>query len=383
MSETLAPTHAIIGSSPALREALGVARVLARGATPILIVAEKGLETTEIGMLIHTLSGRQGPFHRVFAPELASPDERGEPAGGLYTRALVHNVLHELITRAQGGTLLIEEIGELPWFGQAIIEDLLTQQARGTPGADVRVLASSSVDLYVEANDERFREGLLARLLFSDLWLPPLRKRGGDAAEIAQHLLRTHPYLAGRTSLGLDNDAVATLIGYSWPGNLPELEAVVVRAANLAGDAPIGGAEISLAMEGVACAFDPLWPDEHEPGPEPPGPSLLRDLEPDPRPEPVEMVTDELAARVFGKEILAPSNAMMKEHALATLGIALRRVMAKLDAEGVLHERDLREVTLLRGKQAPGLMDVLVEDGVLVLAPVTGRKRAWSRAPEA
>ena len=62
---------------------------------------------------------------------------------------------------------------------------------------------------------------------------------------------------------------------------------------------------------------------------------------------------------------------------------ALRRVLAKLDAEGVLHERDLREVTLLRGKQAPGLMDVLVEDGVLVLASVTGRKRAWSRAPEA
>ncbi len=378
------PLLPIVGSSPVLRQALDRAVGLARERVPVLIVAEKGLETTALAALIHSRSGRTGSFHRIFAPELADPEESGDPNPGIYTRSLVHKILHEAIARAQGGSLLIEEIIALPWFAQAILEDLLEQQARGAPGADVRVIATTSVDLYLEAGQGELREGLLSRLLVATLSLPPLRLRGRDVAEIAEHTLHRHATLSGRPPVQLSPDAVDELLARPWPGNLPELETVLVRAAIEAGGQRVGLDHLEQAQLGVATAFDDLWPDEGQEE-EPPGRSLLRELEPPPSPEPVrvEMVNDALAARVFGKEILAASNLVMKEHALSMLTIALRRVMERLDVEGVLHERDLRDVTLLRGKQAPRLLEVLVEDGVVVLAPATGRKRAWSRAPEA
>lgn len=387
MSEiSVTPKAPIVGSSEALQVALDRAFSLARGCAPVLIVAEKGLEATELAMYIHEHSRRKGAFHRVYAPELAEPEAFIETPPGVYSTTYVHVVLQEAIQRAQGGTLFVEEIAELPYFGQGRLENLLHQQVRGVPGADVRLIASSAFDLYVPARDGDFREDLLARLLTSTVYLPPLRERQGDAHEIAAHVLKTHPYLAERVGTWLDVDAMQLLGDLQWPGNRTQLESVLVRAALAADNGAIRPEHIDAALQAMETAFDPLWSgDDREPGA-----GLTRQLDPEPvyvlpaeqqRREAAELA---LATRVVGEEQVRAFESEGKLPELVLLvAIAQRRLLERAAQDGIVREKDLRQITLLRGPHALKLVEVLVEDGVLIEAPVTGRKRAWSRVPEA
>jgi len=389
MSEQPIVTHepALHGTSQALREALDDARRRAPGLAPVLIIAEQGLEVPELAAYIHALSGRTGPLVRINAPELLSHHDRAD------TQPRVR----ESIDRAQGGTLLIEEVYELPLYAQAIIEDLLNQQVRSPPSADVRVIVSTSLNLADLVGEGEFRPGLLHRLMFGTVALPPLRERGLDVGLLAERLLRDHPYLASRRVTGLEPRAVKALIDHDWPDNLPELEAIVVRAALNARGEKLDDVDIEWALMSVATLFSCLGPDtEGYVRPRPPVPGLDEPADPDHdapersilvdprRPLPsYDIAGKKVAERVFGQ--LRPAE-QSQEEVEATLNMLVRigfsRLLRRIDREGPLNLEEAMATLMLKKRHTRQLLAVLVEDGMLAVSDAEGEPR-WSRPVEA
>lgn len=349
----------------------------------MLIVAERGLETFELAACIHHLSGRSGAFHRVHAPELVATGRSGDAESRGYEVAL--RTLEDAILFTQGGTLFIEEIASLPRFAQARIERLLSDQVRGRPDSDARIIASTSVDLYVEAEDNDFREDLICRLVACTVHLPALRERGSDVVEIAVDLLEHHPWLEGIPHLSLEPDAALALEEYEWPGNRLQLEAVLLSAAQDGGGV-IQLKQLDDAYLGLHRVFDPLWPTDSE---TPPGAGWLRELDPEPVYTLVSNSAKQEAAdlaltrRVLGEEqVAAYERTGRLTEVVLLVSLAHHRLLAQLEQEGIVRERELRQVTMMEPPQALRVVEVLVEDGVIVPAPTTGRQRAWRRPPE-
>lgn len=385
------PSHSIEpvihGTSQALREALAEAHARAPGLAPVLILAEQGLEVPELAALIHAASGRAGPFVRLYAPELISH----------YDRVDILPTLRDVIARAHGGTLLIEEVYELPLYGQAIIEYLLNQQVRSPASANVRLLVSTSMDLAEQVAEGEFRSGLLQRLMFGSVALPPLCERGLDVGLLAERILREHPYLTSRTVTGLEPAAVATLIDHDWPDNLPELEAVIVRATLYASGERLDDVDIERAFAGIACAFSCLGPDTEGyvrsrpavPGLDEPaeqGDASERESIPatSRRPIPAYAVADQnVIDRAFG-----PLSAveLSPEHIKAQLTMVVehgfRRLLYRIDGDGPVNLEQARKELHLPKRHARRLLAVLVEDGMLAVSGVKGQE-TWSRPMEA
>ncbi len=325
---------------------------------------------------------------RVYAPELTSHHER----------AGILPELRDAIARAQGGTLLVEEVYELPLVEQAIVEDLLNQQVRGQASADVRLLVSTSLDLAELAAEGEFRSGLLQRLMFGSVALPPLRERGLDVGLLAERVLREHPYPTSRAVAGLEAAAVATLIDHDWPDNLPELEAVIVRAALHASGERLDDVDIERAFAGIACAFSCLGPDTegyvrsrpvvpgfNEPDDdgdadqaEMPGIATSR------RPIPAyDLAEQNVIDRAFG-----PLSAveLSPEHIKAQLTMVVehgfRRLLYRIDGDGPVNLEQARAELHLPKRHARRLLAVLVEDGMLAVSGAKGHE-TWSRPMEA
>lgn len=388
MSEqpTVSVEPPIHGYSQALREALDDARVRAPGIAPVLILAEVGLEVPELGAHMHALSGRAGPFVALNAVELA-------------THADSSARLRESIDRAQGGTLLIEEVGELPMFAQAILEALLHQQVRSPTSADVRVLVSTSLDLGELVDEGVFRAGLLQRLLFGTVALPPLRERSLDVGLLAERVLREHPYLPTRRVTGLEPSAVAALVDQEWPENLPELEAVIVYAAQHARGERLTDDDIELAILGLATTFSRLGPDTEGyvrarplvPGLDEPAEQAQPDgapVEATPltvrRPTPrYDVAGLNVAERAFGP--LQPVEVPPEEirRSLNQLvDMAFRRLLTRIDEVGPIDLKEAAAVVKLKKRLTRSLLAVLVEDGMLSVSGAEGAE-TWSRPIEA
>jgi DNA-binding NtrC family response regulator len=236
VSEKLAPSlslEQLIGAAPEFRSALAVAAKAARNRLPILIIGEPGTGKETVARAIHSASLRaRGPLILLDCKAVAGNIIDSELFGhekGAFPGAFGSKTGKLVI--ADGGTLLLDEVGALPAETQEILDRVLaTGEVRpvglnGSHSVDVRVIATSSRPL-----PEDFHAGLAERIGATTVTLPPLRERSGDIPGLARHLLTRFSEQTGLRSLTIGNDALAVLMRYGWPGNVRQLAGVLFRA---------------------------------------------------------------------------------------------------------------------------------------------------------
>jgi DNA-binding NtrC family response regulator len=236
VSEKLAPAlslEQLVGSTPDFRAALAVAAKAARNRLPILIVGEPGSGKETFAQAIHGASLRaRGPLVAVdckAVPANAIDSELFGHVKGAFPGAFTEKAGRML--EADGGTLLLDEIGALPSETQERLDrTLATGEVRpvgcnGSSSVDVRLIATASRPL-----PEGFNPLLAERVGATVVTLPPLRDRSADIPALARHLLTQFAEQGLIRPLSIGNDALAVLMRYGWPGNVRQLASVLFRA---------------------------------------------------------------------------------------------------------------------------------------------------------
>lgn len=227
--------------APAMQRMLDLARQVARSDATVLIRGESGTGKGVLARAIHGWSNRaRKPLGVVSCPSLPAELLESELFGhtkGAFTGAIRDNPGR--IAGCDGGTLLLDEIGDLPLPLQPKLLRFIQEREYERIGdyrtltADVRILAATNVDLERSVQEGRFREDLFYRLNVVQLGVPPLRERQEDIVPLAEHLLAFFGKTHHRSFLGFSDDAKEALQEYGWPGNLRELRNAVERAAIL------------------------------------------------------------------------------------------------------------------------------------------------------
>jgi PAS domain S-box-containing protein len=260
----------IIGQSPALTAVLdNVRRVAATDAT-VLITGETGTGKELVARAVHSSSHRKdGPLIKVNCAALPAGLVESELFGhekGAFTGAISRRIgRFEL---AQGGTIFLDEIGELPADAQAKLLRVLQEHEFDRVGGaapikvDVRVLAATNRDLLKAVREKTFREDLYYRLSVFPLKLPPLRDRKEDIPPLALFLVNKFAARIGNHIDGIDKETMRHLIAYPWPGNVRELENVIERAVILAAGPTLEIAADVLPVNGGSPACEDQTPDQ-------------------------------------------------------------------------------------------------------------------------
>lgn len=231
----------IVGESPAMKRMLALAAKVAESeVSSVLLQGESGTGKDLVAKAIHYGSQRaDGPFIAINCAALPATLIESELFGyekGAFTDAKARK--EGLFEQAEGGTLLLDEIGELELALQAKLLRVLEEGAFRRVGGlkdiplDVRVLAASNRDLKTESEAGRFRLDLYYRLSIIQIDIPPLRERGNDVLLLAQHYIET---IGSRLRLrkkitGLSPEVTDVFLKYNWPGNVRELRNVIERA---------------------------------------------------------------------------------------------------------------------------------------------------------
>ena len=261
----------LVAEGPAMKEVLRVVHKVAPAPTTVLIEGESGTGKELIARALHDLSPRaERPFVAVNCGAIPAPLIESELFGhtkGAFTDA--RTAKRGLFEEADGGTLLLDEIGELPPPVQPALLRVLQQgevrrvgDARSTR-VDVRVLASTNRDLASQVQAGRFREDLYYRLNVVQVRLPPLRERQEEIGQLAERLIARHAERIGVASRRLSPRALELLQRYRWPGNVRELENALERALVLSEDDEIGpdalpdAVQRTLVPEPVPGSLDP------------------------------------------------------------------------------------------------------------------------------
>jgi two-component system response regulator AtoC len=230
----------LIAESRAMHKALALVARVAEHNTTILITGESGTGKEVIARAIHRASPRAGKafvgINCAAIPESLLESELFGHVRGAFTGASADKA--GLFEQASGGTLLLDEIGELPLGLQAKLLRVLQESEirrvgdQKTRHVDARVLAATARNLEEEVRAGRFREDLFYRINVVAIELPPLRERHEDIAPLARHFAARLAQRFAR-ALSLSDDAVAWLAQQDWPGNVRELENAIERAAVL------------------------------------------------------------------------------------------------------------------------------------------------------
>ncbi|HTU02331.1 MAG TPA: sigma 54-interacting transcriptional regulator, partial [Candidatus Sulfotelmatobacter sp.] len=252
----------IIGRAPALQEALAAAAKVAPTDTTVLITGESGTGKEIVARAIHHASARaDGPFVAINCAALPETLVESELFGhekGAFTGA--DKQKPGRFELAAGGTLLLDEVGELPPSVQAkllrILQEHEFQRVGGTTTlqADVRLIAATNKSLKQAVEEGRFREDLYYRLNVFSVHLPPLRERGEDILLLAAHFMRQLGSRIGKGEPGLNPDAQSLLLSYSWPGNIRELENAIERALILSEGGLLTAAHLGLVAPSDSAA---------------------------------------------------------------------------------------------------------------------------------
>ena len=245
----------IVAASTAMIELLEAIERVAPLREGVLLHGERGTGKEGLARALHSLSPRRAePFVALACAEGARELEQE-----LFGRSA--SAPHEaprpgLLRDADGGTLFLDDVHALPKALQDGLAQALRDDAAPHRGLDLRVLCATSVDLEDEVAAGRFRKDLYARVAAVCLEVPPLRARPLDLPLVLDHLLARACRRRNRAALAVGEEALARIVDYAWPGNLPELETALARAV-----ARAPGGRIGLEHLPVEVA-DPNHPDE-------------------------------------------------------------------------------------------------------------------------
>ncbi|MEZ4399623.1 MAG: sigma 54-interacting transcriptional regulator [Kofleriaceae bacterium] len=238
---------------PSLNGASSFVRDVARSDTSVLIRGESGAGKDVLAETLHALSGRPGAMARINCAALPENLVESELFGherGAFTGALGKIGLFESVP---GGTVFLDEIGDLPLATQAKLlraiearEVVRIGATRATP-IDVRFVAATHRDLPTEVAQGRFRHDLYFRLDGITLEVPPLRRRRSRIGGLAARFLEDAAAKLGRSTIALAPEVVVALERYDWPGNVRELKAVIERALLLSRGKPVGVRHLAFA----------------------------------------------------------------------------------------------------------------------------------------
>lgn len=265
-------TEAIFGQSKPMHEVYkAIGRVASTDAT-VLIRGESGTGKELVARAIYQHSIRSDkPFlviNCVAIPETLLESELFGYEKGAFTGAANRRV--GKIEQANGGTVFLDEIGDMPFSIQAKILRLLQEKSierlggRSPIPVDVRVIAATNRDLESALAEGRFREDLYYRLKVVTLRLPPLRERLGDIPLLAEYFLKRFSKEMMMDSPGLTDDAKVVMNHYSWPGNVRELGNTIQKALIFSRGAPISAEEISHAIRGETVVMESAGREDKE-----------------------------------------------------------------------------------------------------------------------
>jgi transcriptional regulator with PAS, ATPase and Fis domain len=267
-----------IGSAPVFRQLLNTAELVAATRASVLVLGESGSGKEVLARYIHAMSPLAGrPFVAVNCAALPENLVESELFGfkkGAFSHALQDR--DGLIRAAEGGSLFLDEIGELPLPIQAKLLRFLENGEILPLGSDralyvnVRVIAATNSPLEKMVKEGRFRADLYYRLHVVPMEVMPLRERAGDIPLLAAHFMREAARLHGLAPLGFDADAMAALKTYAWPGNIRELKNLCERLTILcaARRGLLGVDNLPLEMRGgqrpVLAPVGPMSLEEQE-----------------------------------------------------------------------------------------------------------------------
>jgi DNA-binding NtrC family response regulator len=256
------PPAQIIGSSPAVAGVLDMVRKVAPTRSTVLIVGESGTGKELVALAIHSGGQESG---------VRAQESGGKPSPGacrfiaVNCAAIPHDLLENqlfghrrgaftgadrdqagVLVHAGAGTVLLDEIGEMPLATQAKLlraiehKEVLPVGANEPVRVEARVLAATNKDLWKEVEAGRFREDLYYRLNVVCIRIPPLRERREDIPALVEHLLARHAEALGKPVRGVTHEAMQLLLACRWRGNVRELDNVLQRAVIL-GEGPLIG----------------------------------------------------------------------------------------------------------------------------------------------
>jgi Nif-specific regulatory protein len=228
----------IIGESAILKEKIKMAEIVAGSDSTVLLQGDSGTGKELFAELIHNLSKRSSkPFVKVNCAAIPETLLESELFG--YTKGAFTGAFKDTPGKfelANGGTIFLDEIGEIPITTQAKLLRFLESREIQKLGAttpvevNVRIIAATNKDLPVEVAKKKFREDLYYRLTVFPIYIPPLKERAEDIPILANHFLEKYNKELNKRITSISDDAMNILKDYHWPGNIRELENIIERA---------------------------------------------------------------------------------------------------------------------------------------------------------
>lgn len=250
----------LVGQSPKMAEVFKLVDSIAASTASVVIQGESGTGKELIARALHRRSDRRSkPFLAINCGALTETLLESELFGhvkGAFTGALTAR--KGLFQSANGGTVFLDEIGDMPLSTQVrLLRTLQEGEVRAVGSnenetVDVRIICASHVDLLKAKASGRLREDLYYRLAVIAVQLPPLRDRPEDIPPLVQHFLKRYAARANKRIQGISPDALSRLTTYAWPGNVRELENVIERAVVLARSPEVGVAELPPGLGDTA-----------------------------------------------------------------------------------------------------------------------------------
>jgi transcriptional regulator with GAF, ATPase, and Fis domain len=224
------PSGHLVGESPVVVALYQELRAFAQGDLPVLVAGETGVGKEHVARILHSSSPRKnGPFIAINCAAIPTELLEAELFG--IGKGVATGVTERAgkFVEAQGGTLLLDEIGDMPLALQAKLLRALQEReihplGRPSVAVDVRMIAATNMDLPTRMRDGRFRSDLYYRIAGGVVRVPPLRERREDLPRLIGHFLRLFAQETGKPIRGLTVKALRTLCDYPWPGNVRELE---------------------------------------------------------------------------------------------------------------------------------------------------------------
>ncbi len=254
-----------LGHSPAMRKLADLLTKVADTRTTVLVTGESGTGKERVARALHEQSSRRaGPFLVVNCgalPEALMESELFGHTKGAFTGALAARA--GIFRDADGGTVFLDEVGELPAALQVKLLRVLQERKVRAVGAsseepvDVRIVAATNRSLEDDVAERRFREDLYYRLNVIRIALPPLRERREDVPDLARQFIARYSEGLGKDVRGLSPDALRALGNYAFPGNVRELENMMERAVTLAVSPLIGLGDLPEPVTGLSSAPAP------------------------------------------------------------------------------------------------------------------------------